>query len=54
MNNLRYIINNLDYEIVQGMEKLNTGALDNLCMLYSLNLQIEKESYGRKQRKTEN
>ena len=52
MNHLKYIIKNLDYEIVMEMELLNPGALNNLCMLFTLNLQIEKERYERKQRKT--
>ena len=43
LNNLRYIINNLDYELVQEMEKMNPGALNNLCTLYSVNLQLQKE-----------
>jgi hypothetical protein len=54
LNNLRYIINNLDYELVQEMEKMNPGALNNLCILYSVNLQLQKERYGRKQRETKN
>ena len=52
INNLRYIIKNLDYEIVRDIELINPGALNNLCILYTLSLQIEKENYGRTQRKT--
>ena len=52
INNLRYIIKNLDYEIVRDIELINPGALNNLCILYTLSLQIEKENYGRTQRQT--
>ena len=54
VNNLRYIIKNLDYEVIRDMESINPGALKNLCLLFSINLQLEKERYGRKQRKTKN
>ena len=47
-----YIINNLDHELVREMEIMNPGALKNLCSLYSVNLQLEKEKNDRKQRKT--
>ena len=46
------MINNLNYEVVQDMERINPGALKNICTLLTLNLQIEKENYERKQRKT--
>ena len=52
LNNLKYIINNLDHELVREMEIMNPGALNNLCILFTVNLQLEKENNGRKQRKT--
>ena len=33
------------------MENINPGALNNLCLLFTLNLQLEKEKNDRKQRK---
>ena len=48
----RYIIKHLDYGVVQDMERINPGALDKLCILYTLDQQLEKENYGRTQRKT--
>jgi hypothetical protein len=46
MNNyIRYVLDNLDSELVYDMEKGNPGGLKLLCMLYSLELQLEKEKY---------
>jgi hypothetical protein len=51
-DHLKYIIYNLDYNIVLELEKSNPDALKNLCLLYTLSLQLEKEKNERKQRKT--
>lgn len=46
MNNyIRYIFNNLDAELVIDIEKSNPRGLEVLCMLYALELQLQKEKY---------
>ena len=42
---LRYVMQNLDSELILDIEKGNPGGLKLSCMLYSLELQLEKEKY---------
>ena len=44
-NYIRYIFHNLDAELVEDIEKNNPDGLKMLCVLYSLELQLEKEKY---------
>jgi|TARA_R110000782_G_scaffold168322_2_gene260408 hypothetical protein len=44
-NYIRYIFHNLDAELVEDIEKNNPDGLKMLCILYTLELQLEKEKY---------
>jgi|TARA_R110002020_G_scaffold324738_1_gene540360 hypothetical protein len=52
ISNIRYIFKHLDEEVVEEIEFNNPGGLFKLCQIYTLSLQLEKEEYDRKQRKT--
>jgi len=52
ISNIRYIFKHLDEEVVEEIEFNNPGGLHKLCQIYTLSLQLEKEEYDRKQRKT--
>ena len=45
IDHLRYIFHNLNIELVNDIEKFTPGGLQSLCLLYSLQLQLEKERY---------
>ena len=45
IDHLRYIFHNLDIDLVKDIEKFTPGGLQTLCLLYTLQLQAEKELY---------
>ena len=50
---LRYIFNHLDGELAFNIEENTPGGLKMLCMLYALQLQLEKERYKTSRLKAE-
>tara|TARA_Y100000385_G_C12633516_1_gene442312 strand:- start:350 stop:532 length:183 start_codon:yes stop_codon:yes gene_type:complete len=45
IDHLRYIFREMDGELATDIEENSPGGLKMLCMLYALQLQLEKERY---------
>ena len=45
IDHLRYIFRNLDIDLVKDIEKFTPGGLQTLYLLYTLQIQAEKERY---------
>jgi|TARA_R110001592_G_scaffold196461_1_gene444255 hypothetical protein len=45
IDHLRYIFSHLDSDLAYDIEENTPGGLKMLCMLYALQLQLEKERY---------
>lgn len=53
IDHLRYIFSHLDSDLAYDIEENTPGGLKMLCMLYALQLQLEKERYKTSRLKAE-